>query len=161
MRRLYLIPFLAIILTGCAAQSAPAATAPTATATPEAIATPTPKPSTTADSPGNSTGRVSRADQTNVGKMMLQATFLQEVKSSVPQAATWATDDNLIAAGYAACDAVDAGENSISMAALSAAKVPAFAEDINSIWSLIGSAFTTLCPEHSDYKIDTTIQGGG
>ena len=60
------------------------------------------------------------------------------------------SDENLLAAGNAACDAMDRGDSFRSVLIVAAALATG-ATTIESIATLAGVASGTLCPEHSQY----------
>jgi hypothetical protein len=154
MRRFYFAPHLALALTGCAVKERPdVLTAESATQ--EALTTFTSAPRTeVANSP-------SPAEQASNAQTRMQAFFLAGLDRTFLPSRSMGDDYELPAAGYADRNAVDTGPNSVSIAILSAAKFPAFAEDMDSIWSLIRNAFITICPEHSNDRVEATVHRGG
>lgn len=81
-------------------------------------------------------------------RVLAEAVFLQSLREEPGLAAV--TDDALVAAGDAGCDAMDRGDSFQSVLIVVAAMATG-ASDTDSIAILTGTAGGVLCPEHADY----------
>lgn len=90
----------------------------------------------------------SRADAEAMGMTgVVEQGFLETVRRTGLDVLVVATDDELVAAGHAACDAMDADLDSVVV--LTAASVGQGGIDEAAV--VAGAAGGTLCPEHADY----------
>lgn len=146
MRRWAWVGVLAVVLAvtgGCAAAESDESPEPTVNAT-----TSGPRETVPAAESGADEALPSRAEMDEATRILAEAVFLQTLREEPGLAAV--SDDVLVAAGDAGCDAMDRGDSLQSVLIVVAAMATG-ASDTDSIAILTGVASGVLCPEHADY----------
>ncbi|MHB1063005.1 MAG: DUF732 domain-containing protein [Georgenia sp.] len=122
------------------------------TAEPAPAETPSTEPTAAAATPSsNSTSPAAsdlppRAEQESYIRVLAEGTFIKLLRDAEVLPGT--SDEDLIAAGHAGCDAFDRGDSLQSAAIIVAALLPE-ATTAEEVGTVLGDASGTLCPEYA------------